>query len=83
MYIMDKLYFVPKKSNFRSAYSGGGDRNGEAGSGSMVGVRGVYYYDGRLEEKDLVSGGNAPKYNLKEPFDPMVRTCKDNKRLVR
>ena len=66
MYIMDKLYFVPKKSNYRSAYSGGGDRNGEAGSGSMAGVRGVYYYD-----------------NLKEPFDPMVRTCKDNKRLVR
>ena len=83
MYIMDKLYFVPKQSNFRSAYSGGGDRNGEAGSGSMAGIRGVYYYDGRLNDPDLVPASNAPVYNFKEPFDPMVRTCKENKRLVR
>jgi len=82
MYIMDKLYFVPKQSNFRSAYSGGGDRNGEAGSGSMAGVRGVYYYDGRLNDPDLAPASNAPVYNFKEPFDPMVRTCKPNKRLV-
>ncbi len=82
MYIMDKLYFVPKQSNFRSAYSGGGDRNGEAGSGSMAGVRGVYYYDGRLNDPDLVPASNAPVYNFKEPFDPYIRTCKPNKRLV-
>jgi len=79
---MDKLHFVPKKSNFRSAYSGGGDRNGEAGSGSVAGVRGVYYYDGRLKEVDICPAGNAPVFDMREPFDPMVRTCKPNKRLV-
>jgi len=79
---MDKLYFVAKSSNFRSPYSGGGIVNGERGSGSMAGVRGVYYYDGRLQDKDLVEPSDPPKYVFREPFDPMVRTCKENKRLV-
>ena len=79
---MDKLYFVAKSSNFRSPYSGGGTMNGERGAGSMVGVRGVYYYDGRLNDKDLVEPSNSPQYVFREPFDPMVRTCKENKRLV-
>ena len=79
---MDKQYFVPKKSNFRSPFSGGGTMNGEAGAGSMQGVRGVYYYDGRLERQDIVPASPAPVYKFEEAFDPMVRTCKPNKRLV-
>ena len=79
---MDKEEFKHKRDMTGNAFSGHGLYSGRAGSKTKAGVRGVYYYDGRLEDNVMYGGGNEIKYNLREPFDPMVRTCKENKRLV-
>ena len=81
---MDKQEHREKQSNFRSAFSGGGTRDGMRGSATKAGVRGVYYYDGNINnfEPAYMTGTGTPDYKYQEAFDPYVRTCKPNKRLV-
>lgn len=85
---MDADAHKHKRSITGNAFSGHGLYSGADGSKTEAGVRGVYYYNGDVRKMEPVYTTNNPptenrKAILSEPFDPMVRTCKENKRLVR
>ena len=86
---MDEDAFKHKRSDTGNAFSGHGLYSGKDGSKTEAGVRGVYYYNGDVKKIQPIYAssqkdeGLRQMMNITEPFDPMVRTCKENKRLVR
>lgn len=81
---MDEEEHKHKRSLTGNAFSGHGLHSGADGSATKAGVRGVYYYNGDVRKMEPVHASGTPEeIKIVEPFDPMVRTCKENKRLVR
>jgi len=72
------------RSNTGNAFTGSGLYNGAAGTQSVAGIRGVHYTGENNTVNELLSDSSGVNYGkIREPFNPMVRTCKPNKKLVR